>query len=450
MIFLSIITWIWIAACIVAVLHGIVLGLNTWENRRFASRRVREIRPVSQAARVALLAPCKGLDLELQSNLRHLLLQSYDNYEVIFVVENAEDPAVAVINQLIQEESRIAARLVIAGQATTTGQKIHNLIAAVSQISSTVDVLVFVDSDVCPTPEWLGKLIARLYRSDSGTITGYRWFVPSRATLSNCLVYSINSSIAALLGAGRDYIVWGGSWAIRRADFEALHISERWEGTISDDLVATVAIKEACLPIEFEPVCMTASPIDYTASGLVSFLRRQHQIGRIYAPKFWYQSLALLATSCVAVAGASGATCYGLLTGADWSRWPMGFLLTWYALQIYRGWLRVSLARVYLCEWTRPLMWAGWFEVFGAPLTLFYNTAIMCAACVSSRIDWRGITYDLDRDGRLLRILRPAKQPAPEDRKLRFDPPDRGPHSADKSASERAATPRMSDRQFRN
>lgn len=447
MTFLLIIYWIWLAACVVALLQGVLLSLNTWENRRFAARRVQDLRPVSEAARVALLAPCKGIDLDLRSNLRHLLQQDYGNYEVLFIVESADDAAVPIIQELIAEEGRIAARLVIAGQATTTGQKIHNLIVASSQLSADVDVLVFVDSDVCPVREWLGKLIARLYRSDSGAVTGYRWFVPARASLSNCLLYSINSSLAALLGAGGQNIVWGGSWAIRRADFETLCIRERWEGTISDDLVATVAIQQARLPIEFEPICMTASPVDYSAAGLASFLHRQHQIGRIYAPRFWFQSLALLLASSVAVTGAVGATGYGLMTGANWSRWPAAFLLTWYALQNFRGWLRVSLARVYLREWTPALTWAAWFEVFGAPLTLFYNTAVMCAACCSSRIHWRGITYDLDRRGRLLRILQPVSKPIPTDRKLRIDPAARGPRGVDHVAGTRLTSSRKSDSQ---
>lgn len=447
--FSTIAFWIWGTACIAALVQGVLLGLHTWEHRRFARRRIHDQRPVDQTRRVALLAPCKGLDLQLESNLLHLLRQDYQNYEVVFIVESETDPALAIIQNLIQRESRVPASVIVAGRANATGQKIHNLATAATRLSDNVDILAFVDSDICPEPDWLGRLVSRLSRSDAGAITGYRWFVPVRLTLANCLLYSINASIAALLGSGGQSIVWGGSWAMRRSDFEALGIRERWQGTISDDLVATQAVQDARLPIEFEPACMTASPMDYSLRGLGSFLRRQHMIGRIYAPRIWYQSLGVMVVSTVAVFGACGLLVVGLSSGENWSRWPAGFLLTWYALQVYRGWLRRGLAQVYVQNWTSFTAWAALFDVFAAPVTLLYNTLVMCSACFGSRIVWRGITYDLDRQGRLMRVLQPAVMPPPADRQLRYDPADprsretdRAPLAHPTRTSSRDQTPR--------
>ncbi len=422
MIYLTIAFWIWGAACIVALVQGVLLGLHTWEHRRFARRRIRDSRPVDQTRRVALLSPCKGLDLQLESNLLHLLRQDYQNYEVVFIVESDTDPALEVIQRLIQRESQVPARIIIAGRALETGQKIHNLATATAQLGADVEILAFVDSDVCPEPDWLARLVTRLSRPDSGAITGYRWFVPVRLTLANCLLYSINASIAALLGSGGQSIVWGGSWAIRRSDFESLGIRESWQGTISDDLVATRAVQAARLPIDFEPACMTESPMDYSLLGLGSFLRRQHMIGRIYAPRIWYQSLCLMILSTVAVFGAIGLLTASLIFNENWSRWAAGFLVTWYALQVYRGWLRHGLAQVYVQNWTKCTTWAALFDVWAAPLSLLYNTLAMCSASFGSRIVWRGITYDLDRQGRLMRVLQPAVLPSSvAGRQLRYD-----------------------------
>ena len=436
MIFSTIANWIWGLACIAALLQGVLLGLHTWEHRRFARRRRSDPRPVDQTSRVALLSPCKGLDLQLESNLRHLLRQNYQNYEVIFIVESDTDPALTVIERLIQQESQVPARVIIAGRATQTGQKIHNLAIATAQLGAGVDILAFVDSDICPEPDWLGRLVARLSRPESGAITGYRWFVPVRFTFANCLLYSVNASIAALLGSGGQSIVWGGSWAIRRSDFESLGIRESWQGTISDDLVATRAIQAARLSIEFEPVCMTESPMDYSFCGLGSFLRRQHMIGRIYAPRIWYQSFCLMIVSSVAVLGAVSLLTASLIFGENWPRWPVCFLLTWYALQVYRGWLRRDLAQVYVKNWTTCTAWAILFDVLAAPVSLIYNTLVMCSACLGSRIAWRGITYDLDRQGRLMRVLQPATLVSAAGRQLRYDPPEPPFRSVDRSAVE--------------
>lgn len=425
----------------VALVQGVLLGLHTWEHRRFARRRVRDLRPIGHHKRVALLAPCKGLDLELEANLRFLLQQNYQNYEVVFVVESQDDPAVAVIQKLLSQNPSIATRLVIAGRAHATGQKIHNLIVATSQLSADVEILAFVDSDVRPAPDWLGRLVTRLSRVNSGTVTGYRWFVPARPTLANHLLYSINASIAALLGSGGQYIVWGGSWAIRRSDFEVLNLRERWQGTISDDLVATQAVKSAGLPIEFEPVCMTASPMDYSLAGLGSFLRRQHMIGRIYAPWIWYQSLLLMVVSTIAVSGAVVVLLAATFRPGPWSGWSLGFLTVWYLLQVYRGWVRRGLAQAYVRNWPPHLASAAWFDVWAAPLTLFYNTLVMCSACFGSRIVWRGITYDLDRQGRLTRVLQPPDGPPPADRHLRFDSAELQPGPADRTRANQSSRP---------
>jgi len=380
------------------------------------------------------------MDLELERNLEHLLLQDYSNYEVIFIVESKDDPAYPIIQRLA-ERSRVPVRIAISGVAEHTGQKVHNLLVATEHLESDIELIAFVDSDTCPSPEWLGRMVARLYRPVPGAVTGYRWYVPARATIGNCLLYSINTSIAALLGAGSQHIVWGGSWAMRRSEFESIGIRDAWKNTLSDDLVATRTLHAANLQIEYEPVCMTASPMDYSFSGMLQFLRRQHLIGRIYAPRLWYQSLATMLVASIAVFGAVGLVCVGQILGRpNLSISAVTFLAAWYGLQISRGLTRRDLARVYVSgeAWSQAMSRAAWFDVFGAPLSLIVNTLVMCGACWGSRILWRGITYDLDQQGRILKVTRDAKsnlvlstsatettqvEESRTDRQLRFDPP---------------------------
>lgn len=416
--------WIWGIASVCAITQGILLSLHTWEHRRFARRRLTNPTKCDQSRRVALLAPCKGLDVELEQNLLPLLNQEYANYEAIFIVESEDDPALPIIRRVIAGQSRVPARVVIAGKAFETGQKIHNLSVALSWVSDTVEILAFVDSDIRPAADWLERLVSRLYRQETGAVTGYRWFVPTESTVANHILYSINASIAALLGSGRQHIAWGGSWAIRRHDFERIGVREYWHGTISDDLVATQRLHAARLSIDYEPACMTASPMNYSRWGLVSFLRRQHLIGRIYAPGVWFQTFLCLVLSTVAVLGAIVLTVQGLLAGHRETLIPASVLGLWYALQVYRGVLRSQLARMYVRDWSVQAERAAWFDIWASPITMLLNTFVMAGACVGSRLVWRGITYDLDIQGRLLRVKQPATQTLPADRILRFDPPE--------------------------
>src|SRR5690606_42041780 len=45
---------------------------------------------------VSIIAPCRGVDEEMQANLDAVLQQDYPELEVIFVIDDAADPAAEV------------------------------------------------------------------------------------------------------------------------------------------------------------------------------------------------------------------------------------------------------------------------------------------------------------------------------------------------------------------
>jgi cellulose synthase/poly-beta-1,6-N-acetylglucosamine synthase-like glycosyltransferase len=128
--------WIlyWIGAGI-ALVQSLLLALQTWEHRRFARSSMRNLDHHQPTGRVLLCAPCKGHDLNLEDNLRSLLEQDYDDYEVSFIVESADDPACAVIRRVMAAHPWMSSRLIVAGRATESGQKVHNLRVATGRLS---------------------------------------------------------------------------------------------------------------------------------------------------------------------------------------------------------------------------------------------------------------------------------------------------------------------------
>ena len=235
----------YLACAVAALVAAFLLTLATWEHRRFAIRRVHKPPDFQAYGRARVLAPCKGVDLGLAANLQPLFEQDYGDYEIVFIVESVDDPACRTIERLIAENPHVEAQLVVAGRATESGQKVHNLRKATANIPANVEFLAFVDSDARPSPDWLRLLITRLDRTHTGATTGYRWFVPTRPTLSNLMLYSINCSIAGLLGPGGFNLVWGGSWVLRAEVFESTGLHEAWYGTLSDDLVASRVLNRA-------------------------------------------------------------------------------------------------------------------------------------------------------------------------------------------------------------
>ncbi|MDQ1612322.1 MAG: hypothetical protein QOG00_2253, partial [Pyrinomonadaceae bacterium] len=97
--------------------------------RRELSAPARDFTPF-----VTVVVPCRGLDQELHENLSALCEQNYPAFEIIFVIDSREDPALEVIEGLRRtwgNASSPATRVVVAGAASESGQKVHNLIAAV-------------------------------------------------------------------------------------------------------------------------------------------------------------------------------------------------------------------------------------------------------------------------------------------------------------------------------
>ncbi|NIP87456.1 MAG: glycosyltransferase, partial [Planctomycetales bacterium] len=172
-------------------LYAILLGCQAWESRRFARGRQQLPLPDENCRRVALYVPCKGYDLQLADNLKALFKQDYANYELVFVVESDRDAACATIHDLMARRPDVPARLVVAGQSTDSGQKVHNLLVATAEVPERVQILAFADSDARPHPAWLSRLVSGLDKDGVGATTGYRWLFPLRNRLANFLLYSI-------------------------------------------------------------------------------------------------------------------------------------------------------------------------------------------------------------------------------------------------------------------
>lgn len=393
---------------LLAVIQSLLLTLQAWEHRRFVRGRLKKP-PCSPATRrVLLVAPCKGLELGLEDNLRALVEQDHSIYEVAFVVEGEHDPACAAIRRLI-DDSSTPARLIVAGRSRDHGQKVHNLLAATADLPPRIEVLAFVDSDVRPARDWLRTLTARLEDRDVGATTAYRMFVPMRPGLAGLLLAYLNSAVAGLFGPGGRHLVWGGSWAIRRDVFEAISLRAAWHGTLSDDLVASRELRRAGLGIEFEPGCMAASPIDCGFRGTFEFLRRQFVIARCYLPRWWLGALAMVSLAAVGFWGSVAGLGISLLYGtADTAVFAIS-AVTLYGLGIVRALFRQQAARLYRPDLYPMLRRVRRFELFAGPVALLLGLLGLVSSLFTRRVTWRGNSYHIGAAGQI-RLLDASAQ----------------------------------------
>lgn len=401
----------WLFAATLASIQFSILTWSWWENFRFARSRLRKLWPREQEPRVALFAPCKGLEIGLLENLRPLIEQDYSNYSLTFIVESETDPACDVLRELIACAG-MEARLCVAGVSSDTGQKVHNLLAATSQLADDIQILAFVDSDACPRRDWLRRLVSRLSQPRVGAVTGYRWFRPTRATAAQALVYSINTAVAGSFGPGGHHLIWGGSWAIRRELFESLGMREAWRQTLSDDLVATRVVHGAGLRIEFEPVSMVTSPLEGGWRQSLEFVRRQYVIARSYVPAWWLLALFGALLPVLIFWGGLTTLAVGLCQQADWCWLPGMICPGYYLATLVRGYQRWLLGRLYVPQQSSVMKRVAWLSIWLEPLVSLTNCAVILSSLLGKSLCWRGIRYRLGPQGRVLSIARtPSAEP---------------------------------------
>ncbi len=348
---------------------------------------------------VSVIAPCRGLDAGLEGNLSALVDQDFPEYEVIFVVDDAEDEAVKIIEDVsrkAEKDAKIAkTKLVVARKSAASSQKVENLREAVLHADDRSQVWVFVDSDARPSPDWLRYLVAPLADKDVGAATGYRWFISKRANFASELRSVWNASIASALGPNaRSNFCWGGSTAIRREIFERLDIREKWKGTLSDDFTLTHAVKAAGMPIVFVPQALNASVDDCTFGEMLEFTTRQMKITRVYAPPLWMMSLfGSMVFNGVMLAGLY------IVIFSRQNTVPVyvsiGALALVSIFSTGKAWLRLMAVRLalpaYGAELRRQSITQNTLWLI-APAIFLYNSL---AALYSRRLTWRGIVYEL-------------------------------------------------------
>lgn len=126
--------------------------------------------PPTELQPISVLKPLCGEDEGLEQNLRSFFAQDYPEFEIIFGVHRADDPAAALVDRLITEyKNRVHARLVITGESLIPNGKAHNLNRLVREAGH--ELLVMSDSDVRVRPDLLSTIAREFQDAKVGLIT---------------------------------------------------------------------------------------------------------------------------------------------------------------------------------------------------------------------------------------------------------------------------------------
>lgn len=138
--------------------------------RRFFPRRIAASVAV-RLAPVSLLVPVCGLDQEAEANWESLCVQEHLEYEVVFGLQQEDDPAVPVLRRVMARHPR-RVRLIHCRERLGTNLQVSNLVQLVR--AARYQTIIFADSDVRVTPDYLSTVTAPLADLEVGMVTcGY-------------------------------------------------------------------------------------------------------------------------------------------------------------------------------------------------------------------------------------------------------------------------------------
>ena len=345
------------------------------------------------APRVAVLCPCRGMEVGLERNLVTLTEFDHQNYEIFFILASANDPTAGILRRVIAN-SRPKAHLVIAGEPESCSEKVNNLRVAVEQLSEEFEVLVFADSDGRPGKSWLHRLVAPLGDHRVGAVTTMRWLVPNRSNLASALIAAWNAPVVTMLTEKGANFCWGGGTAIRRSDFEATGILDDWRTSVSDDYSVTRALESAGKSILFAPECLTLSFVETSFKDLLEFTNRQVLITRVYAHKIWARAAATHLLYCATITLGASLALSNLLAQRP-SFHLAALLCLIFLLSAIRGAIRLTAVTEIFPASKSQLMGIAWIYILLPIVTPFLYSLNFLNSVLTRKIKWRGRCYEL-------------------------------------------------------
>ena len=142
------------------------LLLTLWSIRRYSLTR----NPAPNfTPPVSILKPLKGLDPEMYEAFRSHCIQDYPEYEIIFGVSEATDPAVSAVERLKKEFPSRRIELVVCPEANGTNRKVSNLVEMVKV--ARYEHFVINDSDIRVPENYLREVMGPFADAKVGMVT---------------------------------------------------------------------------------------------------------------------------------------------------------------------------------------------------------------------------------------------------------------------------------------
>lgn len=249
--------------------------LTLWVSVAYFRRNKRQPSPQACPTRpVSILKPVRGLDFAAYENFASFCRLDYPEYEIVFCVDDANDPVVPVIAKLQRDFPSRAIRLLIGVEEIGSSSKVNKLCRLAREAK--YDLLVVSDSDVRVDSNYLRDVAAPFGDPAVGALTVlFRSVIPGGlgATLDaagSAVEFATNAVLAQKLEGIK--FTLGATMAITRKCLAEIGGFEALASHYVDDfeLGNRVAARGYRVELARTPVCMVYAP-----ETLGQFLRHE-------------------------------------------------------------------------------------------------------------------------------------------------------------------------------
>jgi ceramide glucosyltransferase len=347
-------------------------------------------KPVDSRPRppVTLLKPLCGAEPGLYEHLRSFCLQDYPEYQIVFGVRDAADPACAVAKRLAAEFPSMPIELVIDSQLHGSNWKISNLINMLPYARH--DMLVMADSDAFVGADYLATVTAPLLNQEIGLVTCIYRGAPTSGIWSRLGAMYINEwylpSVLLAWLFGHEGYVSGQTACMRRETLQAIGGLGGLANQLADDHRLGQLVRGLGLRIVLSPYVVDGEHHEPNFESLTRHELRWMRTLRVLRPHsfrfiFVGFSLPLAASGIAALTVASSLSAPACAL----------FGITVLARLVLHFMHRLRDARSPVSDlWLLP----------ARDLLIFW---VWCRSFSSSHVTWRGNEFDVGADG----VMRP-------------------------------------------
>jgi len=354
-----------------------MIAVVVWQIRAAATHSLR-LPPVT------VLKPLCGSEPGLYEHLRSFCRQDYPEFQIVFGVLDADDPALAVVQRLVTEFPSLPIEVVVDPQQHGSNRKISNVVNMVARARH--DVLAIADSDTFVRPDYLSIVTAPLLDHKVGLVTCLYQDMPTQPVWSRLGAMYINEwympSVLLTRLFGYQGYASGQTLCLRRDTLGAIGGLAAVANHLADDYRLGELVRGLGLRIVLSPNEVMAEHHEPDLASLTRHELRWMRTIRALRP-LSFRMMFLTFSLPLAILGI-------VLTAAE----PSQSVAAWALFGITVA-ARLGLHFAYRLRGDRPLLSDFWL-LPARDLLIFW---VWCRSFFTSRITWRGTEFDVDADG---------------------------------------------------